>query len=53
MKTPVEMVSGAFAGFCSSVINNPIDVVKTKMQGKDAASDGERHTHEDERGLPE
>ena len=37
MKTPVEMVSGAFAGFCSSVMNNPIDVVKTKMQGKDAA----------------
>ena len=37
MKTPVEMVSGAFAGFCSSMLNNPIDVVKTKMQGKDAA----------------
>jgi hypothetical protein len=31
IKTPVEIVSGAFAGFCSSIINNPIDVVKTKM----------------------
>ena len=27
------MTSGAFAGFCSTIITNPIDVVKTKMQG--------------------
>ena len=33
----VDLASGAFAGFCSTVANNPIDVVKTKMQGIDAA----------------
>lgn len=26
-------MSGAFAGFCSTLANNPIDVCKTKMQG--------------------
>jgi len=30
-KTPVELTAGAFAGFCSTMFNNPIDVVKTKM----------------------
>ena len=29
-------MAGAFAGFCSVMANNPIDVVKTKMQGIDA-----------------
>lgn len=32
----VDLLSGAFAGFCSTMFNNPIDVVKTKMQGVDA-----------------
>jgi hypothetical protein len=32
-KIVVDLLSGAFAGFCSTVFNNPIDVVKTKMQG--------------------
>ena len=29
----VDLLSGAFAGFCSTMANNPVDVVKTKMQG--------------------
>lgn len=29
-------MSGAFAGFCSTMANNPVDVVKTKMQGIDS-----------------
>lgn len=29
----VDMLAGAFAGFCSVMLNNPIDVVKTNMQG--------------------
>jgi len=33
----VDLLSGAFAGFCSTMFNNPVDVVKTKMQGIDAA----------------
>ena len=32
-KLVVDMTSGAFAGLCSTIITNPIDVVKTKMQG--------------------
>lgn len=32
----VDLLSGAFAGFCSTMANNPVDVVKTKMQGVDA-----------------
>ena len=30
------MLSGAFAGFCSTMFNNPVDVVKTQMQGINA-----------------
>lgn len=30
-------MSGGFAGFCSVMFNNPIDVIKTSMQGLDAA----------------
>ena len=26
-------LAGAFAGFCSTMANNPVDVIKTKMQG--------------------
>ena len=32
----VDFCSGVFAGFCSTMGNNPIDVVKTKMQGEKA-----------------
>lgn len=35
-KVIVDLLSGAFAGFCSTMFNNPIDVVKTKMQGVDS-----------------
>lgn len=31
------MLSGGFAGFCSTMFNNPVDVVKTQMQGIDSA----------------
>ena len=32
-KVLVDLISGGFAGFCSVMFNNPIDVIKTKMQG--------------------
>lgn len=32
----VDFFSGVFAGFCSTMGNNPVDVVKTKMQGEHA-----------------
>lgn len=35
-KVAVDFLSGAFAGFCSTMFNNPVDVVKTKMQGLEA-----------------
>lgn len=35
-KVAVDFLSGAFAGFCSTMFNNPVDVVKTNMQGMDA-----------------
>ena len=35
-KVVVDFTSGAVAGFCSTMFNNPVDVVKTKMQGIDA-----------------
>lgn len=28
-----DFIAGGFAGFCSVMVNNPIDVVKTNMQG--------------------
>jgi solute carrier family 25 (mitochondrial citrate transporter), member 1 len=31
-----DMLAGMFAGFCSCMANNPVDVIKTKMQGLDA-----------------
>ena len=31
-----DLVAGGFAGFCSVMANNPIDVIKTRMQGVDA-----------------
>ena len=35
-KVAVDLLSGAFAGFCSTMANNPVDVVKTKLQGIDS-----------------
>lgn len=35
-KVIVDLLGGAFAGFCSTMFNNPVDVVKTKMQGIDS-----------------
>ena len=32
-----NMLAGGFAGFCSTMANNPVDVIKTKMQGLDAS----------------
>jgi solute carrier family 25 (mitochondrial citrate transporter), member 1 len=29
-------MAGGFAGFCSVMANNPVDVVKTNMQGMEA-----------------
>jgi len=31
-----NMIAGGFAGFCSTMANNPVDVIKTKMQGMNA-----------------
>ena len=31
-----DLLAGGFAGFCSVMANNPVDVIKTKMQGVDA-----------------
>ena len=31
-----DLLAGGFAGFCSVMFNNPIDVIKTRMQGVDA-----------------
>jgi hypothetical protein len=30
-KMIVDFFAGVFAGFCSTLSNNPVDVVKTKM----------------------
>ena len=35
-KVIVDLLAGGFAGFCSTMFNNPVDVVKTQMQGIDA-----------------
>lgn len=39
-KILVDLLSGGFAGFCSTMFNNPIDVIKTSMQSIDAAKYG-------------
>ena len=36
-KVVSDLIAGGFAGFCSVMLNNPIDVIKTRMQGVDAA----------------
>ena len=43
-KMIVDLISGAFAGFCSTLANNPIDVCKTKMQGVHGHGVGFVHT---------
>jgi solute carrier family 25 (mitochondrial citrate transporter), member 1 len=35
-KVICDLIAGAFAGFCSTMFNNPVDVIKTKMQGIDS-----------------
>lgn len=35
-----DFLAGGFAGFCSVMFNNPIDVIKTNLQGLDAAKYG-------------
>jgi solute carrier family 25 citrate transporter 1 len=39
-KILVDLLSGGFAGFCSVMFNNPIDVVKTNLQSLEAAKYG-------------
>ena len=39
-KVVCDFLSGAFAGFCSTMFNNPVDVIKTNMQGMEAAKYG-------------
>ncbi len=36
----VDLLAGGFAGFCSVMFNNPVDVIKTNLQGLDAAKYG-------------
>jgi len=36
-KVVTDLMAGGFAGFVSVMCNNPVDVIKTKMQGVDAA----------------
>ena len=28
-----DLIAGGFAGFVSVMVNNPVDVIKTRMQG--------------------
>ena len=35
-KVMCDVVAGGFAGFCSVMANNPLDVIKTRLQGGDA-----------------
>jgi len=39
-KVLCDLLAGGFAGFCSVMFNNPVDVVKTNMQGLEAAKYG-------------
>lgn len=39
-KVICDLIAGGFAGAVSVYANNPIDVIKTKMQGVDAAKFG-------------
>merc|ERR1712046_335939 len=35
-KVICDLIAGGFAGFCSVMGNNPVDVIKTRMQGVEA-----------------
>jgi len=35
-KAVCDFMAGGFAGFCSTMFNNPVDVIKTRMQGVNA-----------------
>ena len=35
-KVICDLIAGGFAGFCSVMANNPVDVIKTRMQGVEA-----------------
>ena len=35
-KTLCDFIAGGFAGFCSVMFNNPVDVIKTNLQGLEA-----------------
>ena len=35
MKVACDLIAGGFAGFCSVMANNPVDVIKTRLQGVD------------------
>ena len=35
-KALCDFMAGGFAGFCSTMFNNPVDVIKTRMQGVNA-----------------
>lgn len=39
-KVVVDLLAGGFAGFCSVMFNNPVDVIKTNLQGLEAAKYG-------------
>lgn len=39
-KVVCDLLAGGFAGFCSVMLNNPIDVIKTNMQGLEAQKYG-------------
>ena len=39
-KVICDLLAGGFAGFCSVMFNNPIDVVKTNLQGLEAQKYG-------------
>ena len=32
-KVVSDLIAGGFAGFCSVMANNPVDVIKTRLQG--------------------
>ena len=32
-----DLIAGGFAGFCSVMANNPVDVIKTRLQGVQAS----------------
>ena len=37
VKMVTDLIAGGFAGFCSVMANNPVDVIKTRLQGVQAS----------------